>query len=255
MSWEKIAIISDIHSNLEALESVLKKIDEEKPDKIICLGDIVGYGADPDLCCQLVRRYCDITLLGNHDAAVAGIISDDYFVEHAREAIKWTKKVMKEENIEWLKSLPLTHQEDVFFFSHGAPYSPDDFIYLVTYDSAFWSLKFLESSGFKASFSGHAHITYVFGIRKQSNDNKNSRHQIFVSAPNQININDFEVISINVGSVGQPRDGNPKAAFGILEKNGLYRAIRTDYDIEKASKKILDADLPKILSSRLFLGK
>jgi predicted phosphodiesterase len=251
MSWKKIAIISDIHSNLEALESVLRKIEEEKPDKIICLGDVVGYGADPDMCCELIRKYCDITLLGNHDAAVAEIISDDYFIEHAREAINWTKKVMKEENIEWLRTLPLTYQEDAFFFSHGAPYSPEDFIYLVTRDAVMWSLKFLEANGFKASFSGHAHITYVFGIKKD----ENQKSKEFVSAPQELNIHDFEVIAINVGSVGQPRDANPKSAFGVLEIDGTYRVIRVQYDIEKASRKIINAGLPQILSSRLFIGR
>ncbi len=246
MMGEKIAIIADIHSNLEALEAVLRRIETEKPDKIICLGDIVGYGANPNECCDLVRKYCDVVLLGNHDASVVDSNLSEYFVEHAREAIEWTRKVLHPHHKAWLSSLPLTYELRPFYFSHGAPYSPEDFIYLITRDSAIWSLKFIEGAGFKASFSGHAHITYVFGIK---NDDT-----FFVDAPEEIEFSDFKVVCINVGSVGQPRDGNPLSAFGIIE-DGIYRVIRLKYDVESASRKIRAAGLPEILSTRLFLGR
>jgi diadenosine tetraphosphatase ApaH/serine/threonine PP2A family protein phosphatase len=248
MSLGKVAIIADIHSNLEALQVVLKEIERLNPDKVICLGDIIGYGANPNECCELVKKYCDVVLLGNHDAAVAGIIRDDYFVEHARVAVEWTKKILKDEYIEWIKSLPLTYELDGFFFSHGAPYSPDSFIYLVSSDAVLWSLKFLSASGFKASFSGHAHITYSFGVKKGESG-------ILYGEFEEINFDDFEVVAINVGSVGQPRDRNPKSAFGLIEEGKIYRVFRVEYDISKAAQKILDAGLPSILSSRLFLGR
>ena len=246
MKGGKIALISDIHSNLEALEAVLQEIENEKPDKIICLGDIVGYGANPNECCELVRKYCDITVMGNHDAAAVGLMDYNYFVSHAKDAIEWTKNVLTDENAEWLRGLPLTYEEGSFFFSHGAPYSPEDYIYLVSRDTAYWSLRFIEAAGKKASFSGHAHITYVFAITKEGD--------FAVGAPKEFSFSEFRVICVNVGSVGQPRDGNPKSAFSIIEED-RYRVVRVPYDVELASRKIQNAGLPEILSQRLFLGR
>lgn len=246
MMAQKIALISDIHANLEALESVLKEIEKYKPDKIICLGDIVGYGANPRECVELVRKNCDVVLLGNHDEAVFSPEITDAFVEHARYSAEWTRAQLTEQDIEWLKTLPYTYQEGDYFFCHGAPYSPEDYIYLVTKEAGYWSLKFLESIQAKASLSGHAHITYIFGFDLKGN--------FVVSAPSVIDFSDFQTVAINVGSVGQPRDGNPKSAFGIIE-DGRYMALRVQYDIEKASRKIKEAGLPKILYERLFVGR
>ncbi len=244
----KIAFIADVHSNLEALTTALKEIEKLKPDKLICLGDVVGYGANPNECCELVRKHCDVSILGNHDVAVFDSNIADYFSPYAQESAKWTRRVLKEENIQWLMSLPLIHKEGDLFFSHGAPYSPEDFIYLVSSESAVWSLKFLEASGFKAGFCGHAHITYIFATQKQKDKN------LYVGAPESINLDDFETLCINVGSVGQPRDRDPRLAFSILEDN-IYTVFRVQYDIETASKKIREAGLPEILSARLFVGR
>ena len=105
----KIALISDIHSNIEALTTALAQIDEIGVDRIICLGDIVGYGADPNPCCELIRERCDVTLMGNHDAAVIGQMNTDYYYDAARDAIRWTRQVMSPENFQWLYSLPYSH--------------------------------------------------------------------------------------------------------------------------------------------------
>lgn len=241
----KIALISDIHGNLEALERVLSEIEKHKPDKIICLGDIVGYGANPKECCDIVRKNCDVVIRGNHDEAIFSPEITKYFVDHAKESAEWTRGQLDEGTIEWLKSLPYTYQEGDFLFCHGAPYSPEDYIYLVTKESAYWTLRYIKSLGLKASFSGHAHITYVFGIRKDGN--------FEIKAPSIIDISEYDGIAVNVGSVGQPRDRDPRAAFSIIEDN-IYRVFRIEYDIEKAASKIRSAGLPEILSKRLFLG-
>lgn len=245
-SHNKIALIADIHGNLEALQQVLREIEKYKVDKIICLGDIVGYGANPRECIDLVRKNCDVVILGNHDEAVFSPGIADLFVEHAKLSADWTRNQLDEEHINWIKSLPYTYQQEGFFFSHGAPYSPEDFIYLVTKEAGYWSLRYIKSIGAQASFCGHAHITYIFGIKKEGS--------FVIDAPETIDLSDYDSISINVGSVGQPRDGNPRAAFGIIEDK-VYRKFRVNYDIEKASKKIKSAGLPKILYERLFVGR
>ncbi len=246
MASHKIALISDIHANLEALEQVLREIEKQKVDKIICLGDIVGYGANPRECIELVRTNCSVVLLGNHDEAAFSPEIAQLFVEHAKFSAQWTRNQLDEEHINWMKSLPYTYQEGEFFFSHGAPYSPEDFIYLVSREAAYWSLRYIKSIGVNASFCGHAHITYVFGFKRDGS--------FVIDAPDTLDFSEYDSVSINVGSVGQPRDGDPRAAFGIIEDR-FYRKFRVNYDIESASRKIRLAGLPKILYERLFLGR
>ena len=124
----KTAIITDIHSNIEALTVVLDDIDRQGYDRIICLGDVVGYGADPNACCDVIRERNILTLLGNHDAAVTGAMDESYYYQGARNAIQWTRDKLTEENYRWLYSLPYTYvEEDVGFF-HSAPVMPSGFL-------------------------------------------------------------------------------------------------------------------------------
>lgn len=246
MARNKIALVSDVHGNLEALEVVLREVEKHKVDRIICLGDIVGYGANPRECCEIVRRNCDVVLRGNHDEAVFSPEIAEAFAEHARYAVDWTRFQLRDEDIDWLRSLPYTYREGELFFSHGAPYSPEYYIYLVSREAAYWSLRFLSSIGAKAGFCGHSHITYIFGVEKNGD--------FVIRNPDVVELSSYELVAINVGSVGQPRDGDPRAAFGIIEAE-TYRKFRVPYDIEKASRKIKEAGLPEILSERLFIGR
>lgn len=243
----KIAIIADIHSNLEALQKVLKSIEKEKPDKIICLGDIVGYGANPDERCELVRKHCDLSIMGNHDAAVCNLMLTEYFVRHAEIAVLWTRKIMKENNVEWLSNLPITIDVENILFSHGAPYSPKDFVYVIDYESALLSIKSLELSGKKICFVGHSHILDIFW--RDKNVINRTIAETFVTKNKMVSV-------INVGSTGQPRDGNPFSAWGLYDTDGdVYKVFRTSYDITRASEKIIQAGLPEILAIRLFSGR
>jgi diadenosine tetraphosphatase ApaH/serine/threonine PP2A family protein phosphatase len=244
----RVAIISDIHSNLEAFETVLADIDRNKPDKIICLGDIVGYGADPNQCCDLAKRYCDAVVIGNHDAAVVEAVSLDYFVDHAEEAILWTRKVLRDDNFQWLFNLPYTLEEEDFIFCHGAPHKPKEFIYVIDYSTATYSLKHVQMTRKRCCFVGHAHITHIFWSLEDGS--------VGVYAPEYFNFNDCFLAVANVGSIGQPRDGNPKCAWSILDTNTFeYEVFRLEYDIQKASSKIIEAGLPEILARRLFVGR
>lgn len=241
----KVGIIADIHSNLEALEATLRKLEKAKPDRIICLGDVVGYGADPNLCCKLVKENCEVVLIGNHDAAVVGTTSLDDFVEHAKDVCLWTREKISEENFEWLKSLPYTFEDEKYMFCHGAPYSPEDFIYVVDQISAFHSLKFIKSKDKKACFVGHAHITYTFWLEGQI---------VYAEVAQYLKVSRNYIV--NVGSVGQPRDGDPKASWAILDtETDEYNLFRVEYNVDRASEKILEAGLPEILAQRLFWGR
>ena len=127
----RIALISDIHSNIEALTTALAWIDDNDIDEIFCLGDIVGYGADPNPCCELIRERCSVTLMGNHDAAVIGQMNTEYYYDAARDAIRWTRQVMEPENFQWLYSLPYSHVLQRAAFFHSAPLRPSGFYYVV----------------------------------------------------------------------------------------------------------------------------
>src|SRR5688500_3460802 len=127
----RIAIFSDVHGNIEALEAVLKQFREiGGVDKYVCLGDIVGYGADPDECCTRIREIAEVTLLGNHDAAVAGRMDYSYYYDAAREALDWCVHRLTPENMAWLKSLPYKHRIGHVELSHGSPIQPEDYDYI-----------------------------------------------------------------------------------------------------------------------------
>ena len=120
----KIALISDIHANIDALETMLKRLESEKIDKMFCLGDIVGYGANPEECITLVRQNCEVCIMGNHDAALAGTIQLQNFNAYARSAVEWSLKVISAENLEYLKTLPMKHEVEDVLLVHATPKDP-----------------------------------------------------------------------------------------------------------------------------------
>src|ERR1700687_4094962 len=132
----RIAIISDVHSNIEALSEVLRVADQQNLDRVVALGDIVGYGASPNPCCELVRSVSEITLLGNHDAAVAGRMDYSFYYEAARRALDWSASVLSEENLTWLQSLPYTYRIDDVGFCHGSPLEPQRYSYIFALEQA-----------------------------------------------------------------------------------------------------------------------
>ena len=243
----KYVIISDIHGNIDALESVLPEIEAEKPDRIICLGDIVGYGAAPSECLNKVRSIADVIISGNHDAGVVGKNSLDNFNPVAKEAIIWTKKQLSEVDLSFLKDLPLIHSENNLLFVHAVPSKPYSWSYIFTLGDAIEEFSFFL---FLFCFVGHSHQPGIFY------ENGDGRHGMNVNSQCEIK-SDFRYI-INVGSVGQPRDGDPRACFGILDiegDEGMFEFKRVPYNIEQAQKRILDAGLPEFLAIRLALGR
>ncbi len=231
----QLAIISDIHANLEALTKTFGLIDRRKVDQVVCLGDIVGYGADPTGCLQLVRERCQIIIIGNHDLAAVDLTAAEDFNASARIAAQWTNSVLSEEEKEYLRNLPYTAQLDNIFLVHGSPFEPEEFHYILSTHDAIDAIQFFTQ---KFCFIGHSHVP-----------------GIFTPTGRAASVDSEGRYLINVGSVGQPRDGNPRLSFGILDTDGWgYENVRATYDMERAARKIIAAGLPPVLGERLMVG-
>jgi predicted phosphodiesterase len=244
----KIGIISDIHSNLEALTTALDWLESKDVDQIICLGDVVGYGADPNPCCELLREKVEVTLLGNHDAAAIGNMDISWYIPEARDAIHWTRKQLTARNFQWLYSLPYTHIEpahDAGYF-HAAPVRPSAFYYLIQNKVALAHTPIYDDLA-TWNFVGHSHLTNQYMI-DEARAKDVSGHKLEARPDRKF--------LINVGSVGQPRDRDNRLCFGWLDtETNSFEHIRIAYDIDSAAEKILKAGLHERFANRLFVGR
>lgn len=239
------AVISDIHGNLEALLSVKDYIEsyEKKIDKVICLGDIVGYGADPGDCISVTRELSDVILAGNHDFAVCELNSIDDFNSYAKEAVLWTRNVLSDDEIEFLRNLPLEFREEDISFVHASLHRPESWRYLSGPGNAFIDFRIMED---KVLFVGHTHVPVIFKYTGEKVETITSMETQLESDKKYI---------VNPGGVGQPRDRDPRASFVIYDSDEKYvKGFRIDYNIEKAQSKIREAGLPEILAERLSRG-
>jgi len=249
----KRAVISDIHSNLEAFETVLKDIDSHGVEEIICLGDTVGYGANPKECIDLVmeRTQNGACLLGNHDQAT--LFDPEGFNVGAEQAIFWTRDQLEDfndpkanERWDFLGALPRSHRIDDFFFVHGSPRNPlNEYVFQEDiFDER--KMERLFAIVPLCSFQGHTHVPGVF-----------TENRKFYS-PQDLDDGRFTITAmkamINVGSIGQPRDRDPRACYVIWEDDSImYR--RVEYDVRSAAEKIFQIPIDKFLGERLFEGK
>lgn len=241
----RYAIISDIHGNIEALDAILKQFEGLGVDKYFCLGDIVGYGAEPEACCSRVKELCEVTLLGNHDAAVAGRMDYSYYYDAAREALDWCRERLSSANMEWLKSLPYTHRVGEVELSHGSPFQPEEYDYIFALEQARELLQTKPDLAL-ATFIGHSHLTKVFALTDDS--------ALDVVAP-KFTLKEGMRYVITVGSVGQPRDYDPRACAGLYDtEEHRFEYVRVEYDIESQRQKIIDAGLAHNFGTRLLLG-
>ena len=243
----KIGIFSDIHSNSEAINCVLKNI--EKVGEFICLGDNVGYGADPNYCIKKIKDLNCRCIGGNHDFAVVGKLDINYFNYAARAAILWTSNQLIKENFNFLLNLKKKIElEDNVFAVHGSPQNPLLEYILDKETASFIFSKF----DFKIYFVGHSHLAGCFSF------NENNHQVDYMNFRNggNIEISKNKRYIINCGSVGQPRDGNPKASYGIYDqKYGIVNIYRVSYPINLTKDKIINAGLPRSLADRLSYGR
>ncbi|MCZ6601838.1 MAG: metallophosphoesterase family protein [Planctomycetota bacterium] len=241
----RYAIISDLHSNLDALERVIEDIRKQKVDRHLCLGDIIGYGAQPNECIRLVREELKcLTIAGNHDWAALGKTNIDYFNAYAKEATLWTREQLSEDEVKYIDSLPLIeHLPEDFTLVHGTLYNPELFDYIQTSYDAYLSLQALDG---RVCFLGHSHVPITFF----------QGEMISYTLSQEISLEIGVKALVNVGSVGQPRDDNPKASYAIYDTDKRKVWIRRiEYDIESAGQKIRDAGLPEVLAERLKYGR
>lgn len=238
----RYGVLGDIHSNLTALDAVLAALERAGAQRYLCLGDIVGYGADAEACVERVRALAPSLVGGNHDWAVAGRLALDYFNAPARAAIQWTRKVLSRRDVAWLGSLELTLEVDDVTLAHSTVHDPGVFDYMQTPYDAYMSFQRLRTPH---AFVGHSHIPITFF----------DGPVITYSIEPRILLAGQRSIS-NVGSVGQPRDEDPRAACGILDTDtGMLDVLRVPYDVELIAARIRQAGLPALLADRLRLGR
>ncbi len=242
----RIGIISDIHSNLEALTQSLAALERHRPDRVVCLGDVVGYGASVNECCELVRKVSEVTLLGNHDAAVSGRMDYSFYYDAARHALDWTAARIDPEHLEWLRSLPYRHAVDGVQFSHGNPVNPEAYEYVFAIEQARELLPDLDALA-DVNFVGHSHLCKTFALHAGGD--------VTEVVATRFGIRRGYKYVVSVGSVGQPRDCDNRACFVTYDtEERVVEFHRVPYDIETSAQKIFDADLALNFGKRLFLG-
>ena len=239
----KFAIIADIHANLEAFGVVLEDIKEQKCTHIACLGDVVGYNADPKKCLDMVRDMNIPVVKGNHDEYCSTDEPLDGFNPAAAEAVNWTRRQLRAEDRQWLRELKYVRMVTSFTIVHSTLDGPQRWGYVFDKLAAAASFTYQNTA---VCFFGHTHVPVAF-IRDTV---------VRGGTYSKFKVEPGKKYFVNVGAVGQPRDNNPKAAYVVFDMDeGTIELRRLDYDIATAQKKILDAGLPPRLAERLALGR
>ncbi len=257
----RYAFISDLHANLEALEAVLSAIDESSIDQAVCLGDVVGYNANPNECIAFIRERNIPTICGNHDAVACGLEEPWGFNPIALAAALWTRDHLEPDNIQWLKKLPVNLSFEHFLAAHGSPTDRD--CYIFNWEDVLPHFPYVAEQNRTLCFFGHTHCPGIFSSDGMYAVDAHSR---FLFCPETASREEKQAVFhletgrkiffINSGSVGQPRDGDPRAAFGILDTEACsYELVRVSYPIQQAAERIIAAGLPSFLAERLFLGR
>ncbi|UCC45618.1 MAG: metallophosphoesterase family protein [Candidatus Zixiibacteriota bacterium] len=241
----KLALISDIHGNLEALVSVLSHIEEQKADKIHCLGDVIGYGSDPVSCLELVAKNCDIKLLGNHEHAAMGIDDTSDYNPAAQKSTEWTKHQLSDREKSMLAEFEMSRVLDNTLLVHASPCDPEQWPYILTPEAALDAFVELKQT---ICFFGHSHVPQIYCERDEDLPRMQVGHDFAPDPENRY--------LVNVGSVGQPRDNDPRACYVTFDTEEFEIFFhRVDYDIETAQDKMAQANLPQMLIARLSLGR
>lgn len=241
----RYGIISDVHSNIEALQAVLTELDSMSVDQLICLGDIVGYGPNPNECCSMLLERGCVSIAGNHDEAAATESGVDYFSPLAREALEWNRAALTREHLAFLAELPRERHFDGFNIVHGAPVYHFDYILDVIDAQAAFS-----RTDAALTFVGHSHIAEVY-----YQDAASRTYQQRLLHGGRVDLTPEYRYIVNPGSVGQPRDRNPQAAFAVIDAaEGYVDVRRVTYDVRSVQERIEHARLPSQLGERLLIG-
>jgi diadenosine tetraphosphatase ApaH/serine/threonine PP2A family protein phosphatase len=246
----RIAVVSDIHANLPAFEAVLGAIDAAGVEETWCLGDVLGYGAEPEECAHLARERCSACLVGNHDLAVLGTLDIGAFSEAAAAAVAWTRGQVSTQTLEWLRELePVEERERIGLF-HASPRDPV-WEYVLSAEQADACL---DAQDQRISLVGHSHVALFFVRLASDEEQRGEIRGAQASDDTLLDLGAGEWL-INPGSVGQPRDGDPRAAWLELDTDeATARFHRVPYDVERAAEAIVAGGLPRRLAERLKVG-
>jgi diadenosine tetraphosphatase ApaH/serine/threonine PP2A family protein phosphatase len=239
----RYAILSDIHGNLEALDAVLAHA-APRTDEVLVLGDVVGYGADPLECIERVADRARGVVAGNHEHGVAGLLSLEWFNDRARWAAEWTRRRLDQDHLAWLAARPLTMEVDDATLVHASPVHPADWDYVVSAEDGYEAFGAFAT---RLCFIGHSHRPGAWSVGSSGRAHEPGAQQVELDRGRRY--------IVNVGSVGQPRDGDPRAAYALWDVADRRVTIeRVPYDVATAQQKILLAGLPRFLAERLPMG-
>jgi diadenosine tetraphosphatase ApaH/serine/threonine PP2A family protein phosphatase len=245
----RVAAITDVHANLPALEAVFGAIDGARVEQIWCLGDVLGYGVEPDACADLVRERCDLCLVGNHDLAVLGELNASSFSEAAAVAVEWTRGNVAERTLEFLRGLEPKGERGGLGLFHASPRDPV-WEYVLSGEQADACL---DAQPQRIGLIGHSHVALFFTRLEDGAGGETRGAQASDGALLDLSLGGWLV---NPGSVGQPRDGDPRAAWLELDTEAeTARFHRVAYDVERAAAPIAAAGLPRRLADRLYTGQ
>lgn len=240
----RYAVVSDVHANLEALRAVLDDADTQA-DAVVCLGDVVGYGADPVACVETLAERAEAFVAGNHEHGAAGLLPLRWFNRYARAAIEWTAERLDGDHRAWLAARPLVHEIEDATLVHASPRQPDEWEYLIRAEDG-WPV--FGDFATRVCFVGHSHRPAVWSLGSSGPD--------YEAGPGDITLESGRRYIINVGSVGQPRDRDPRAAYAVWDRDARRVAVRrVAYDVATARRKIVDAGLPRFLADRLAVAE
>jgi len=240
----RYAIVSDIHGNLESLQRAFSLVLPE--DKLLCLGDIVGYGPNPNECVRLVRDRASDTVLGNHDVAAVDNFGVEYFNSAARRAIEWTQTVIDADVVEWLNGLSYEIRHPGFLMVHGAPVNYFEYLLDKRHAKAAF-----DRTDAPLIFVGHTHIAEYYALEPDG-----TISHAHMQNGGELQLEDGKRYIIDVGSVGQPRDLNPQPCFVFYDEDRKHvQWTRYDYPIEEVQQKMAAAELPHALAARLDVGR
>ena len=239
----RYAVLSDIHGNLEALDAVLADA-ADRADALLCLGDVVGYGADPLACVERVAGRAAATIAGNHEHGVVGLLDLEWFNPYARAAAEWTRERLDDDHLRYLAALPLTAEVADATLAHASPRHPEEWDYLLSAEDGFNAFPAFAT---RLCFVGHTHVPGVWSLGSSGPE--------YLVGAIELRLEHGRRYLVNVGSVGQPRDRDPRAAYALWDvERGRLEIRRVPYEVERAQRKILTGGLPRLLSDRLARG-
>ncbi len=241
----RYGFFSDVHANLEALKACILDFRAEKIDKLFFLGDAVGFGPNPDECIKLIDEISEIELMGNHDYAALGLMETEYFNQYAAESMGWTKDSLSDKSIEIMSDFELMHQIDDIYMVHSSPRDPENWHYILDMDDAKENFNFFEQ---KICLVGHTHRPYIVY--------KCQTEAAALSKQTDEILKDDCRYLINIGSVGQPRDGDPRSCYLIYDTDTkTVKLQRVDYNVKNTQNDMVKLGLPDYLIERLTTGR